>query len=134
MHLVVFQPVSPISSVVLRNYGVWFFSHYSTAAKHLHAKFLVKLTSQRVLICIQIGRLPCMATRSSNLMHDTLTGRDEMIDADDVFNCKCYPRGVNFPRSIIQLLENFWILKCAKIQVFMYTIILAMKNFKGVKW
>ena len=34
-------------------------------------------------------------------MHDTLTGRDEMIDADDVFNCEYYPRVVNFSESRI---------------------------------
>ena len=31
------------------------------------------------------------------------------------------------------LLETFWILKRAKIQIFMYTIILASKKFYGVK-
>ena len=40
-----------------------------------------------------------------------------------------YPRGVNFPGSLIQLLENFWILKCAKTQIYMYTIILATKEY-----
>ena len=32
-------------------------------------------------------------------MHDTLTGRDEMIDADDVFNCEYYPRERKFSRE-----------------------------------
>ena len=41
--------------------------------------------------------------------------------------------GVNFPGSLTQLLVNFWILKYDKIQIFMYTMMLATKNFQGVK-
>ena len=44
---------------------------------------------------------------------------------------KDYPRGVNFSRSLISLFENFWMFKCAKIQIFMYTIILATKMLLG---
>ena len=43
-----------------------------------------------------------------------------------------YPEGVNFPRSLIQLLESVQILKCLKIQVFRY--FLDTRIFKGVKW
>ena len=41
-----------------------------------------------------------------------------------------YPRRVNFPDSLIYLLENFWVIKCAKIQTFKQTIILATKIFR----
>ena len=34
-----------------------------------------------------------------------------------------YPRGVNFPGSLIQLFENFWNLKCVRTQIFSDTLI-----------
>ena len=40
-----------------------------------------------------------------------------------------YLAGVNFPGSLILLIEKFWIFNSAKIQIFMYTIILATKIF-----
>ena len=45
--------------------------------------------------------------------------------------CCIYPSGANILGSLIKLLDNFWILKYAKIQIFMYTIILATKDFWG---
>ena len=40
-----------------------------------------------------------------------------------------YPKGVNYQGSLVLLLEYFWILKCAKIQIFTYTIISATLTF-----
>lgn len=45
-----------------------------------------KSDMMRLQFFFQINRLPGM--HSSNLMSDTLSGRDEMIDFEDVLNSK----------------------------------------------
>lgn len=43
-----------------------------------------KLPEMKIKFLFQINRLPGM--HSSNLMSDTLSGRDEMIDFEDILN------------------------------------------------
>ncbi|XP_067944036.1 proteasome maturation protein-like isoform X2 [Watersipora subatra] len=51
----------------------------------------------------QINRLPCMATRNSNLMEDILTGRDESIDIEDVFNSPMeFPERAGDPHALME--------------------------------
>ena len=62
--------------------------------------------------------------KQNNLMTIKIPRRTDVITSHMI-----YPRGVNFPASLISLLENFCILKCAKIQTLMCKLILATKDF-----
>ncbi|XP_067944522.1 proteasome maturation protein-like [Watersipora subatra] len=51
----------------------------------------------------QINLLPSMATRNSNLMEDILTGRDESIDIEDVFNSPMeFPEQAGDPHALME--------------------------------
>lgn len=65
---------------------------------------------------LQVGRLPCMATRTSNLMEDTLTGRDEMIDVEDVFNSECRVNDL----LVVTTISHFQLMQIFIVSVFSY--------------
>ena len=48
----------------------------------------MQLTYQKCFLCFQVQRLPCL--HSSNLMHDTLTGKLDTIGFEDVLNSKLF--------------------------------------------
>lgn len=82
-----FQSQSPITKIITKApFSITFHSAYSDSYVALVSYVSVCWCLSIFYRVAQMVRLPCMATRSSNLLLDTLTGDDEMLTVADAFS------------------------------------------------
>lgn len=67
----------------------------------LHAPLKLQM---ELHIAKKMSRLPCLA--SSNIMFDTLTGRDDLLDFDDIFNSPFEAEMVGQPHLLMETREG----------------------------